>query len=177
MVSITLSVPKEVRILMKKFPEVNWSGLIRKTIEEKARRLALKQELLKEFDKGRDFDKWAVKIIREGRRKKWNLLWIQIFCFFWQKSPTKKLLEDSYLELFSPEISLREIDKYANLIMKKVGITKKEFNLRLVELKSIVNFIPKKEFNPGVLIERADKALYEVKKESRNNCKTCSEEN
>ncbi|MEK6937087.1 MAG: hypothetical protein AABW58_03380 [Nanoarchaeota archaeon] len=68
MVSITLSVPEEIRKLMKKFPEVNWSGLVRKTIEEKAKELSLKEELLKKLDKEKEFSDWAVKLVREGRR-------------------------------------------------------------------------------------------------------------
>ena len=69
MASITLSVPEEVRKLMKKFPEVNWSGLIRKTIEEKTKQLALKEEFLKEFEKEKEFNEWAVKLIRDGRKE------------------------------------------------------------------------------------------------------------
>ena len=68
MVSITLSVPDETRELMKKFPEVNWSGLVRKTICEKAARLVLKQEMLKQLEKEKDFSDWAVDIIRQGRK-------------------------------------------------------------------------------------------------------------
>jgi hypothetical protein len=52
MVSITLSVPEETRELMRKFPEVNWSGLVRQCITEKAKKLALKQELHAPFGKG-----------------------------------------------------------------------------------------------------------------------------
>ena len=69
MVSITLSIPEDVRKLMKKFPEVNWSGLVRKTIEEKANELALKEELLKKLDKEKEFSDWAVKLIRERRHE------------------------------------------------------------------------------------------------------------
>ena len=37
MVSITLSVPEEIRHKMQGFSEVNWSGLIRKVIIEKTK--------------------------------------------------------------------------------------------------------------------------------------------
>ncbi len=70
MVSITLSVPEEVREIMKRFPEVNWSGLIRTCITEKAKRLAIKQELSREFEKEKDFSDWAVDLIRKGRNKR-----------------------------------------------------------------------------------------------------------
>ncbi len=69
MVSITISVPEETRKLMKKFPEVNWSGLVRKSIIEKAEKLALKEEMLKQLEKEKEFNEWAVRIVREGRRK------------------------------------------------------------------------------------------------------------
>jgi len=69
MVSITISVPEEVRELMKKFPEVNWSGLVRQCITQKAKQLAIKEELLNQFKKEKEFNEWAVNLIREGRKK------------------------------------------------------------------------------------------------------------
>jgi len=68
MVSITISVPEEVRELMKKFPEVNWSGLVRQCISEKARKLAIKEELLSQLKKEKEFNEWAVNLVREGRK-------------------------------------------------------------------------------------------------------------
>jgi len=68
MVSITISVPEEIRKLMKKFPEVNWSGLVRHCITEKAKRLAIKEELLNQLKKEKEFDDWAVNLVREGRK-------------------------------------------------------------------------------------------------------------
>ena len=69
MVSITLSVPQDVRTLMKKFPEVNWSGLVRKAISQKAHELALKEDMHQQLAKEKEFDSWAVKLIREGRKR------------------------------------------------------------------------------------------------------------
>ncbi len=69
MVSITISVPEETRKLMKKFPEVNWSGLVRKSIIEQADKLILKEELLKQLNEEKAFNEWAVKIVRKGRKK------------------------------------------------------------------------------------------------------------
>jgi len=68
MVSITLSVPENVREEMKKFPEVNWSALVRKVIEEKARNLSLKEKMKNKFKDEENFNEWAVKLIREGRK-------------------------------------------------------------------------------------------------------------
>lgn len=70
MVSITLSVPEEIHKLMKRFPEVNWSGLVRACVTEKARKLAIKQEVLNQLGKEREFNEWSVNLIREGRKKR-----------------------------------------------------------------------------------------------------------
>ena len=68
MVSITLSVPENVREEMKRFPEVNWSALIRKVIEEKVGNLSLKERMKNKLKDEENFNEWAVKLIREGRR-------------------------------------------------------------------------------------------------------------
>jgi len=67
MVSITLSVPEEVHELMKKFPEINWSGLVRNCIIEKTKKLAMKEEMLKQMEKERDFIDWSVKLGRKAK--------------------------------------------------------------------------------------------------------------
>ena len=75
MVSITLSVPEEVREQMKKFPEINWSGFVRASIEEKAKRLLWKEQMLKQLESEKEYDKLALKIgdkIKEGMWKKYK---------------------------------------------------------------------------------------------------------
>jgi len=69
MVSITLSVPENIREVMKKHPEINWSALVRKCIISKAEHLILKSEMMQELGKEKDFNEWAVKLIRKGRNK------------------------------------------------------------------------------------------------------------
>lgn len=69
MVSITLSVSDEVRELMKRFPEVNWSGLVRKAIVEKAKVLSTKQKIMSELGKEKEFNEWAVEVVRKGRKR------------------------------------------------------------------------------------------------------------
>ena len=69
MVSITLSVPEDTRELMKKFPEVNWSGFIRKVIENKAMKLKWKEEMLEKLEQEKDYDIMALEIgdkLKEG---------------------------------------------------------------------------------------------------------------
>ncbi len=51
MVSITIGVDEQTRKRMKRFPEMNWSGFIRKTIQEKTKELTLKEELLAKLQK------------------------------------------------------------------------------------------------------------------------------
>ena len=68
MVSITVSVPDETRELMQKFPEMNWSGFVRKSIEEKAKELSLKEELLKRVKSEENFAKWAVELGKKAKK-------------------------------------------------------------------------------------------------------------
>ncbi len=70
MVSITLSIPEQIKDLMNQFPEINWSGLVRKTISEKAKQLELKKRLLLQLENENEFNDWAVRMIREGRKSK-----------------------------------------------------------------------------------------------------------
>ena len=53
---------------MKEFPEVNWTHLVRSSIEEKAKKLALRKELLKRLDSEKDFIDWSVKLGREAKK-------------------------------------------------------------------------------------------------------------
>ncbi len=67
MVSITLSVPEETRNTMKQFPEMNWSGFVRKSIEEKAQSLVKLEELKKGLKNDSKNLDWAIKLQRESR--------------------------------------------------------------------------------------------------------------
>jgi len=76
MVSITLSVSENVRQLMKKFPEINWSGFIRAAIEAKARQLAWKEEMLRKLEspEERELINWSVKLQRASRKGRFEKL-------------------------------------------------------------------------------------------------------
>ena len=63
-----------------------------------------------------------------------------LFSFFWKNSVTYKLLLK--LEVYSPEYALEEIKKYEKEIIKKTGLSKKEFNELRKELVIAVDFIP-----------------------------------
>ncbi len=67
MVSVTVSVSDVVRETMKLHPEVNWSGLVRRAIVDRAEKLVLKKKILDKLDGEKDFNEWAVSVVREGR--------------------------------------------------------------------------------------------------------------
>ncbi len=70
MVSITLSVQEETRELMRKHDEVNWSGFIRKSIEQKAIELEKLNSLKKKLKMDEEISDWSVKlqnVSRSGR--------------------------------------------------------------------------------------------------------------
>ena len=67
MVSITLSVPEEVKHTMEKFPEMNWSGFIRKTLIEKTQELSWKEDMLAKLKKEEPLTVWAVNLQKSQR--------------------------------------------------------------------------------------------------------------
>lgn len=74
MVSITVSVPDETRALMKQFPEVNWSGFVKKSIEEKARELKDLEKLKRTLRTEQETTDWAVKLQRASRQGRLDAL-------------------------------------------------------------------------------------------------------
>ena len=68
MVSVTLSIPKETREKMNEFSEMNWSGFVRKQIEEKTKSLEKLAVLEKELEKEKGLTDWAVKLQRVSRK-------------------------------------------------------------------------------------------------------------
>ena len=70
MVSITLSVPEEIREMMKKHPEINWSGLVRSMLIEKAKQMQMREMLLGQLRKEDKLNEWAVEIGRKGKRER-----------------------------------------------------------------------------------------------------------
>lgn len=74
MVSITLSVPAEVREKMKRFPEINWSGFVRKAIEEKAKELSWKEKMLKKLKEEQEITEWSLRLQRASRKGRFKEL-------------------------------------------------------------------------------------------------------
>jgi negative regulator of sigma E activity len=74
MVSVTLSVSKEIRELMNKFSEINWSAFIRKSIETKVKELTWKEEMMQKLKQEESFTNWAVEKQREMRQQRLSYL-------------------------------------------------------------------------------------------------------
>ncbi len=68
MVSITLSVPDEIKKKMAHFAEINWSGFIRKKIIEKAAELTWKEQMLEKLKQGAHTQDWAVDLQKKARK-------------------------------------------------------------------------------------------------------------
>ncbi len=68
MVSVTLAIPEEVKKRMEQFPEINWSGFVRKAIIQKTEELTWEEQMIKELKKEEEITDWAVKLQRAGRR-------------------------------------------------------------------------------------------------------------
>ncbi len=65
MVSVTVSLPEEIKKKMEQFPEINWSGLVRRIIEEKVKELKWKEEMRKKLAGEDEFEDWAVEMGRK----------------------------------------------------------------------------------------------------------------
>lgn len=68
MVSVTLSIPKETKEKMNEFKEMNWSGFVRKQIEEKTKSLEKLAKIEKEIENEKENIDWAVKLQRTSRK-------------------------------------------------------------------------------------------------------------
>jgi hypothetical protein len=68
MVSITLSVPEETKQKMDRFSEINWSGFVRKAIEEKTKELSEKELLMKKLNEDKEFEDWCIEMGRKVNR-------------------------------------------------------------------------------------------------------------
>ena len=62
MVSVTLSIPEDVKNKMGRFSDVNWSGFIRRSIEQKVKQLSWREEMLKKLEKDKDFEEWCIEM-------------------------------------------------------------------------------------------------------------------
>ena len=69
-----------------------------------------------------------------------------LYTYFWEKSLARRFLMKMDLELFSPEFALEEINSNESDILKKTGLSKKEFDDARSNLAIAVEFIPLEEY-------------------------------
>jgi len=74
MVSITLSVPSDVKKTMNEFNEINWSGFVRKCILEKTKTLNWKKEMLDKWNKEKEITDWTVELGRKAKKGRFDEL-------------------------------------------------------------------------------------------------------
>lgn len=70
MVSITLSVSEKTKKLMNQFPEINWSGYIRKRIMQKVDELQWEQQMLEKLKKDQALSDWGLGLVEKDREKR-----------------------------------------------------------------------------------------------------------
>jgi hypothetical protein len=70
MVSITLSVSEKTKKLMNQFPEINWSGYIRKRIMQKVDELQWEQRMLEKLKKDQALSDWGIDLVEKDRKKR-----------------------------------------------------------------------------------------------------------
>ena len=69
-----------------------------------------------------------------------------LFAFFWKNSPVREIIKEEMVELYSPELALRELKKYSSDIQRKAGISATLFEMGLKKLSSYVKFVPLEEY-------------------------------
>lgn len=68
MVSITLSIPEDIKHKMNRFSEINWSGFIRNKIIEKTSELSWRENMLKKFKGEKEKGEFALELQRKARK-------------------------------------------------------------------------------------------------------------
>ena len=72
MVNITLSIPKELHILIKKHNEIKWSEIARRALWEQAKKLQLMDELVKKSKFSKKDVEVLDKEIKEALLKRYS---------------------------------------------------------------------------------------------------------
>ena len=70
MVSVTLSIPEEVKKKMDNFEEINWSGFIRKVILKKTKELEWKEAMLEKVNEEEKIAEWAQNLTKKDRERR-----------------------------------------------------------------------------------------------------------
>lgn len=73
-----------------------------------------------------------------------------LFTFFWKNATATDLFVFQDLELYTPQFTLGEIDKYSMEIMKKARISQKEFLDIKKELQLLIVFVPLQKYSSSL---------------------------
>ena len=70
-----------------------------------------------------------------------------LFTYFWKSSITRELFVNQDLQLYSPEFSLKELDKHSERVIKDAKISKEQFNAIKEELMTLIEFISLEQYS------------------------------
>ncbi|MEK6890383.1 MAG: hypothetical protein AABX35_04305 [Nanoarchaeota archaeon] len=65
MTNITLSIDEKLKGKMEQFPEINWSAVVRRLLEEKTKQLEIREHLKKEFKEESALTTWTIDMGRK----------------------------------------------------------------------------------------------------------------
>ncbi|MFO8077644.1 MAG: PIN domain-containing protein [Thermoplasmatota archaeon] len=69
-----------------------------------------------------------------------------LFSFFNAKSTARDISTRYHMLLYSPVFSLKELDKYKDVIMKRFSLTEMQYVLMMKFLQTVINFVEEKEY-------------------------------
>jgi len=73
-----------------------------------------------------------------------------IFSGLLKEGATRKILIESPFKLYAPEILIREIEKYKEILIKKSGIAKEEFTILFHLLTEDIEIISKEKYHDSI---------------------------
>ncbi len=71
-----------------------------------------------------------------------------LFTFFWKNAIATDLFVFQNLELYTPQFSLAEIERYKEEIKNKAKMSEKEFQDIKKELQLLITFVPVQNYSP-----------------------------
>jgi len=83
-----------------------------------------------------------------------------IFSALLKDSTVRKIILSDNFDLFVPEFLFTEIKKYEEIILKKSGLERENFELLLLLLQSHISIVPFKEYS--VFLEEAEKEMEKI---------------
>ncbi|MFH1053133.1 MAG: PIN domain-containing protein [Candidatus Woesearchaeota archaeon] len=83
-----------------------------------------------------------------------------LFTYFWMKSSLRELVLRKRIVFFTPDLFLRELEKYSIYIKKKNNYSNKDFDLTKQELFEMLYILPVESYENSVNI--ATKCLKDI---------------